>query len=229
MIDDLKNGESWRIFRIISEFTEGFDKLSSLGYAVSIFGSARMSPESKYYQDAAKIARLLSDNGFSVITGGGPGIMEAVNKGAAGGESSSVGLNIELPKEQTPNPYQDVSLEFRHFFVRKVMFVKYSMGYVCMPGGFGTLDEMFEALTLMQTHKAYPFPLILYGSEFWNGLLDWLSFHLVKNNMIEPHDLNYIAVTDDPEKVLEIMSYHRKWKAAKIEEATIEMDIPKEE
>lgn len=216
MIDDLKSGESWRIFRIISEFTEGVDRLSSIGYAVSIFGSARISPEDKYYKDAEKIAQLLSDNGFAVISGGGPGIMEAVNKGAFAGKSSSVGLNIELPKEQMPNPYQDVSLEFRHFFVRKVMFVKYSMGYVCMPGGFGTLDEMFEALTLMQTHKSPPFPLILYGSEFWKGLLDWLSFYLVKHNLIEAHDLNYIALTDDPEKVLEIMSYHRRWSEARI-------------
>lgn len=162
IIDDLKGDQSWRIFRIISEFTEGFDRLSGLCDAISIFGSARLPPEHPYYKKTVELASLLGQHDFAIISGGGPGIMEAANKGAHQQKQPSIGLNIELPMEQKPNPYQDLSLGFRYFFVRKVMFVRYSMGYVCMPGGFGTLDEFFESLTLMQTHKIYPIPLILW-------------------------------------------------------------------
>ncbi|MDD3763540.1 MAG: TIGR00730 family Rossman fold protein [Nevskiales bacterium] len=166
MIEDLKGDESWRMFRIISEFIEGFDKLSQLGFSVSIFGSARLEENSPYYRQAETIAQLLARNGFTIITGGGPGLMEAANKGAYDVHGRSVGLNISLPVEQHPNPFQDLALQFHYFFARKVMFVKYSMGYVCMPGGFGTLDEFFEALTLMQTHKIYSMPLVLFGSDY---------------------------------------------------------------
>ena len=159
IIEDLKGDQSWRIFRIISEFTEGFEKLSEVTDAISIFGSARLKPDDPYYIKTIELSTLLSQNGFAIITGGGPGVMEAANRGAYQQDQLSIGLNIELPMEQRPNPYQDISLDFRYFFVRKVMFVRYSMGYVCMPGGFGTLDEFFEALTLMQTNKIYPLPL----------------------------------------------------------------------
>ncbi|HUL11096.1 MAG TPA: TIGR00730 family Rossman fold protein [Methylococcaceae bacterium] len=220
MIEDLKGDESWRMFRIISEFTEGFDKLADIQYAVSIFGSARLKPETPYYQAAQTIAEILSSNGYSIISGGGPGIMEAANKGAWLKNAPSVGLNIQLPSEQRPNGYQNIALEFRYFFARKVMFVKYSIGYVCLPGGFGTLDEFFEALTLMQTHKIHPMPLILFGCEYWSGLLDWLKKNLVGNDLIEAHELNYITVTDDPLEVIDIMNKHREWKLKKILEAT---------
>ena len=165
MLEDLKGSETWRIFRIMSEFIEGFDELSDIGPAVSIFGSARFKEEDEYYKKAIEVAELLAQNAYAVITGGGPGVMEAANLGATNYKVTSVGLNIELPMEQKPNIYQNKSLRFRYFFARKVMFVKYSMGYVCMPGGFGTLDEFFEALTLMQTNKIHPLPLIMFGSE----------------------------------------------------------------
>ncbi len=211
-IDDLKGDQSWRIFRIISEFTEGFDRLSEVTDAVSIFGSARLMPEHHYYQETVELAELLGKNDFSIISGGGPGIMEAANKGAYNQEQLSIGLNIELPMEQAPNPYQNISLDFRYFFVRKVMFVRYSIGYICMPGGFGTLDEFFEALTLMQTNKIYPIPLILYGSKFWEGLLDWIKTTLIEYETISEEDLDLIVVTDDPAEVLDIMVRHREWK-----------------
>ncbi|MDD2758926.1 MAG: TIGR00730 family Rossman fold protein [Methylomonas sp.] len=212
IIEDLKGDQSWRIFRIISEFTEGFDELSGLCDAISIFGSARLSPDSVYYRKTVELAELLSKEGFAIISGGGPGVMEAANKGAQLQDQPSIGLNIELPMEQKPNPYQSLSLNFRYFFVRKVMFVRYSMGYVCMPGGFGTLDEFFEALTLMQTHKAYPLPLVLFGSDFWSGLMDWLKGKLIEYGTISPEDLELITVTDDPQKVVDIMVAHREWK-----------------
>jgi len=211
-IDDLKGDQSWRIFRIISEFTEGFDELSGLCDAISIFGSARLEPEHAYYQKTVELAQLLSKNGFAIISGGGPGIMEAANKGAQLQDQLSIGLNIELPREQKPNTYQSLSLNFRYFFVRKVMFVRYSMGYVCMPGGFGTLDEFFEALTLMQTHKIYPLPLVLFGSDFWGGLMAWLGTKLLEYGTISDEDLKLITVTDDPQQVVEIMVTHREWK-----------------
>jgi len=219
IIDDLKGDQSWRIFRIISEFTEGFDRLSGIYEGISIFGSARLEPDHPYYIKTVEVASLLAENGFTVITGGGPGIMEAANKGAAAKKQCSVGLNIELPQEQTPNPYQSISLDFRYFFVRKVMFVRYSIGYVGMPGGFGTLDEFFEALTLMQTHKIYPMPLILFGSEFWNGLLAWMKTTLIEYEVISEEDLTLIKITDDPQEVLDIMLEHRQWKQEQRQES----------
>ncbi len=212
IIDDLKGDQSWRIFRIISEFTEGFDELSGLCDAISIFGSARLHPEHEYYLKTVELAELLSKEGFAIISGGGPGVMEAANKGAHLQNQPSIGLNIELPMEQKPNPYQNLSLNFRYFFVRKVMFVRYSIGYVCMPGGFGTLDEFFEALTLMQTHKAYPLPLVLFGSDFWGGLMIWLKSKMLEYGTISAEDLDLITVTDDPDEVVRIMVAHREWK-----------------
>jgi uncharacterized protein (TIGR00730 family) len=181
--------------------------------AVSIFGSARLKPDHPYYIKTVELSTLLSQNDFAIITGGGPGVMEAANKGAFEQNQLSIGLNIELPMEQRPNPYQDISLDFRYFFVRKVMFVRYSMGYVCMPGGFGTLDEFFEALTLMQTHKIYPLPLVLFGTHFWGGLMDWIKTTLVEYETISKDDVHLIKVTDDIHEVLDIMVSHRKWKS----------------
>lgn len=212
MINDLKGNEAWRILRIMSEFIEGFDKLSRTKNAVSIFGSARFDENNPYYMHAEKISELLAENGFSVITGGGPGIMEAGNKGAYNKGQESVGLNIELPREESHNQYQTISMEYRYFFARKVMFVKHSIGYVCMPGGFGTLDEFFEALTLMQTCKIYPLPLILFGTEYWGGLLDWMKNTMLEEKTISKEDFSFIKLTDDPEEVIEIMKQHRNWK-----------------
>jgi uncharacterized protein (TIGR00730 family) len=212
MIEDFKGSETWRIFRIMSEFIEGFDELSDLGPAVSIFGSARFKEDNVYYKKSLEVAELLAKNGFAVITGGGQGIMEAANWGASNFKVKSVGLNIELPQEQVPNIYQNKYLRFRYFFARKVMFVKYSMGYVCMPGGFGTLDEFFEALTLMQTAKVHPMPLILFGSEYWGGLLSWMRGTMLRNGTVSEEDFSYIRLTDDPKEVAEIMVRHREWK-----------------
>ncbi|HHI92348.1 MAG TPA: TIGR00730 family Rossman fold protein [Gammaproteobacteria bacterium] len=212
MIEDLKGDESWRIFRIISEFTEGVDRLSNLGYAVSIFGSARLPPENPYYQQAVEMAKRLAKEDFAIITGGGPGIMEAANKGAFESQTKSVGLNIRLPHEQTANPYQDITLDYRYFFVRKVMFVKHSMGYVCMPGGFGTMDEFFESLTLMQTQKIYPMPMILFGVAYWQGLIDWMKNTMISNGTVSATDFDYITLTDDIDQVVETMVKQRKWK-----------------
>lgn len=215
LIDDLKGDESWRMFRIMSEFTEGIDKLSDLGYAVSIFGSARLKSENHYYQQAVEIAQRLAKEGFGIISGGGPGIMEAANKGALQENVKSVGLNIRLPQEQAPNAFQNISLDYRYFFVRKVMFVKHSMGYVCMPGGFGTLDEFFEALTLMQTEKIFPMPLILFGVEYWQGLMDWLRATMVPNGTISEGDFEFITLTDDIDKVVSTLVEFRAWKEEK--------------
>jgi hypothetical protein len=216
MIDDLKGDESWRMFRIISEFTEGFDKLSDLGFSISIFGSAQTSSTDSYYQKAQSLAGKLAREGYSIITGGGPGIMEAASKGAKEAGAKSVGLNIELPHEQVPNPFQNLKLEFRYFFVRKVMFVKYSMGYVCMPGGFGTLDEFFEALTLMQTNKIYPMPLILFGRDYWDGMYKWIEDTLLERGAISDDDLKLVHLTDDEDEVIEVINKHREWKLQKI-------------
>jgi len=224
MIEDLKGDESWRMFRIISEFTEGFDKLADIKYAISIFGSARLPPDSVYYQSAQTIAEVLASQGYSIITGGGPGIMEAANKGAWMRDAPSVGLNIQLPQEQKPNPYQNICLDFRYFFARKVMFVKYSIGYVCLPGGFGTLDEFFEALTLMQTHKTHPMPLILFGSDYWSGLLDWIKNTVLAQKLVDPEEVDYISITDDPLEVAAIMNRHREWKQRKIVESVSSAD-----
>jgi uncharacterized protein (TIGR00730 family) len=200
--------ESWRIFGIMSEFVEATERLAAIKPAVTIFGSARIPPGSPYYELAEKTARLLSDSGFSVISGGGPGIMEAANKGAFHGKSPSVGLNIQLPHEQQNNPYQDISQTFRHFFARKYMFVRFASAYVVMPGGFGTLDELMEALTLIQTGKARKIPLILVCTPFWQGMLDWFKQRLVEEKMVDPEDMKLIQLLDEPEQVVEAIFKH---------------------
>jgi uncharacterized protein (TIGR00730 family) len=200
--------ESWKIFQIMAEFVEGFERLSAIRPSVSLFGSARTPPGHPYYELAERIARRLSDSGFSVVSGGGPGIMEAANKGAHAGKSLSVGLNIELPLEQSANPYQDVALHFRHFFARKVMFVKYASAYVVLPGGFGTLDELAEILTLVQTGKSRRIPIILVGSAFWQGLLDWFEDKLVREHMIGGTDVDLFRLVDKPEEVVDAIFSH---------------------
>jgi len=203
--------ESWRVFGIMSEFVEATERLNAIRPAVSIFGGSRARPDHPYYMLAERIAREISDAGFSVISGGGPGIMEAANKGAFAGRSPSVGLNIQLPHEQRANPYQDVSQTFRHFFARKVMFVKFAIAYVVMPGGFGTLDELFEALTLVQTRKTRVMPIILVHEPFWRGLIDWFRQTLVSESMIDAGDVDLITVTDDPRTVVDtIFSHYEK-------------------
>ncbi|MFP6560997.1 TIGR00730 family Rossman fold protein [Paraburkholderia sp. B3] len=194
---------SWQMFTIMAEFIEATEYLSEIRPAVSIYGSARLKPDSKYYQLAIEIAGKVSDAGFAVISGGGPGIMEAANKGAHAGKSPSVGLNIELPHEQSGNQWQDISLRFRHFFTRKVTFVKNSDAVIVMPGGFGTLDELAEVLTLIQTKKSRHVPIILVGSEFWQGLLAWFRSALVPMGLINPEDMDLMQVIDDPDQVLE--------------------------
>lgn len=207
-MEDLKTSEAWRVFRIQAELIDGIETLNDLGPAISIFGSARLPEQSRYYQEAITVAHDLSRAKFSVISGGGPSIMAAANKGAYQQGGHSVGLNIELPFEQTPNPTQDISLSFRYFFVRKLMFVKYSIGYVVFPGGFGTLDEFFEALTLIQTQKIRQFPIILYGSDFWAGLIDWLKAQVLELGCINESDLDLFQIVDTPEEVLPIMQKH---------------------
>ncbi len=204
-IDELSNGtESWRIIRILAEMATAFDTLNCIDNpCVSIFGSARTKPDSPYYKDAEKISKLLAEDGYGIITGGGPGIMEAANKGASEGGGPSIGLHIELPNEQRCNKYVQTRCNFRYFFVRKLMFVKYAMGYVVMPGGMGTLDEFAEALVLTQTNRIKPFPVILYDSKFWNGLLDWLNSVMVEHGYIDANELeNCLIVCDDPEEVV---------------------------
>jgi hypothetical protein len=200
--------EAWRVFGIMSEFVEAAQRLTAIGPAVSIFGSARTLRDSPYYQLTETIARQLSDAGFSVISGGGPGIMEAANKGAFYGRSPSVGLNIQLPHEQTANEYQDISQTFRHFFARKYMFVRFASAYVVMPGGFGTLDELLEALTLIQTGKSQKIPIILVHEPFWRGIIDWFRSTLVSEKMIAPEDLDLIQVIDKPEEIVEAIFKH---------------------
>ncbi|MEW5787420.1 MAG: TIGR00730 family Rossman fold protein [Pseudomonadota bacterium] len=200
--------ESWRMFEIMAEFVEATERLSTIRPAVSIFGSARTKPDSAYYMLTEEIARKLSDAGFAVISGGGPGVMEAANKGAYFGKSPSVGLNIQLPHEQHTNPYQDVTQTFRHFFARKVMFVKFASAYVVMPGGFGTLDELMEALTLVQTGKTRKMPIILVQSSFWGGLVEWFRDRLVGEGMISPEDMDLIQVIDEPDQVVEAIFRH---------------------
>ncbi|SCX37370.1 MULTISPECIES: TIGR00730 family Rossman fold protein [Nitrosospira] len=201
--------ESWRVFRIMAEFVEATERLSSIRPAVSIFGSARTLPEHPYYKLTEQITRQLSDAGFAVISGGGPGIMEAANKGAYFGKSPSIGLNIQLPHEQHRNVYQDVSQTFRHFFARKYMFVKFASAYVVLPGGFGTLDELMEALTLVQTGKTRKMPIILVCSDFWRGMIDWLQQVLVSEGMIGPEDMNLIQMIDEPGEVVDaIFKYY---------------------
>jgi uncharacterized protein (TIGR00730 family) len=200
--------ESWRMFEIMAEFVEATERLAPIRPAVSIFGSARIPPDSAYYTLTESIARKLSDAGFAVISGGGPGVMEAANKGAFFGKSPSVGLNIQLPHEQHTNSYQDVSQTFRHFFARKVMFVKFASAYVVMPGGFGTLDELMEALTLVQTGKTRRIPIILVQSTFWGGLVDWFRDRLVGEGMISPEDMDLIQVIDEPDQVVDAIFRH---------------------
>lgn len=202
--NDFVNQDSWRVFRIMAEFVEGFEELAPLVNAVSIFGSARTKPDDKYYLAAEKTARLLGKGGFSVITGGGPGIMEAGNKGAFEAGATSVGLNISLPMEQHSNKYQTISLDFHYFYARKVMFVKYAKAFICFPGGFGTLDEFFETVTLIQTLKVEPFPIVLFGSEYWGGLVDWMKQHLLKS-FVDPEDIDIFRVVDTPEEAVKIV------------------------
>jgi uncharacterized protein (TIGR00730 family) len=201
--------DAWRIFQIMAEFVQGFEQLSNITPAVSLFGSARFAPDHPYYLLAEQIAHTLSEAGFSVVSGGGPGIMEAANKGAFAGRSPSIGLNISLPHEQHANHYQDISLNFKHFFVRKVMLVKYASAYVVLPGGFGTLDELAEILTLAQTQKVQPMPIILVQTTFWQGLLNWFKQTLVTHNTINPEDLNLVTVVDEAQEVVNtIFNYY---------------------
>jgi len=202
-INELAKEESWRMFRIIGELVEGFDKLSGVEPAVSIYGSARTKPEDELYTQTEEIARRLGEAGFSIITGGGPGVMEAANKGACEAGVTSVGLNIDLPEEQTANVYATRSITFTHFFVRKVMLVKYATAFIIMPGGLGTLDEMTELLTLMQTHKIRPFPIVLFDSEYWKGFLDWLRSSVLPQGYISEEDFSLLRVSDHPDEVVE--------------------------
>jgi uncharacterized protein (TIGR00730 family) len=206
--NEIKSNDSWSIFKIMGEFVQGFEALQRIGPCISIYGSARMKPDSPVYNDAREVARKLAERGYGVITGGGPGVMEAGNRGAHDMGGTSVGLNIELPFEQHHNPYidRDKSIDFDYFFVRKVMFVKYSQGFVVMPGGFGTLDELFEALTLVQTSKVDPVPIILYGSHFWAGLMDWIRGTLLAEYAtISPGDPDLLHVVDSAEAVVEVI------------------------
>jgi uncharacterized protein (TIGR00730 family) len=208
VVDALSIEESWRIFRIMAEFVDAIETLSEVRHAVSIFGSARTKPGDPSYQMAETLAGLLAEQGFGVITGGGPGVMEAANKGAAEVGGQSVGMNIRLPFEQKPNPFANINIDYKYFFIRKVMFVKYAMAYVILPGGFGTMDELFEALTLIQTKRIKPFPVILMGSEYWKGLVDWLKKTMLRDDKISPDDLELIKIIDDPhEAVRHIQKY----------------------
>jgi len=213
--NEIKTNDSWSIFKIMGEFVEGYEKLSAIGPCISIFGSARTIPEDKYYKLAEEIAAEIVDRGYGVITGGGPGIMEAANKGANKKNGKSVGLCIKLPFEDTNNKFidKDKELNFDYFFVRKVMFVRYAQGFVVMPGGFGTLDEVFEAITLIQTHKVEKFPIILVSSEFWSGMLDWIKETLLKeNNNISSKDLELIKIADTKEEVMDILEeFHNNY------------------
>ena len=209
--DGMPTPESWKIFQIMAEFVEGYERLAHIKPSVSIFGSARFKPDNIYYKLTEEIAYKLSDAGFTVVTGGGPGVMEAGNKGAYAGPSPSVGLNIQLPHEQSGNPYQDIGITFRHFFSRKVMFVKYATAYVVLPGGFGTLDELAEILTLVQTGKSAKIPIILVGSEFWQGLVQWFKDTLVENGTISPDDMDLFSVVEQADEVVKaIFEYYEQ-------------------
>ena len=207
-INEFQQGESWRMFRIIGEFVEGFDRMSGVGPAVSIYGSARTVPDDELYKQTIDIARSLGELGFTIITGGGPGVMEAANKGARLAGVDSIGLNIELASEQTINDYATRSITFKHFFVRKVMLVKYATAFVIMPGGLGTLDELTEVLTLIQTQMIRPFPVILFSGDYWKGFLDWLKSTVLAEKMISEEDFNLLRVCDKPEEVVEVV---QKW------------------
>lgn len=202
LVDAITVDESWRIFKILAEFVDGFETLSDISPCVSIFGSSQVRPSDEPYEKAVLIARKLAQNGFNIMTGGGPGIMEAANKGAMEGGAKSIGANIALPLEQECNPYADIKLEFKYFFVRKVMLIKYAQAYIGMPGGFGTLDEVFEALTLIQTKRIRPFPVILVGSEYWNGLWDWIRSTLLERKLISSEHMDLITILDHPDEVV---------------------------
>ena len=203
--DDFTQEDPWRVFRIMSEFVEGFEVLSEVGKAVSIFGSSRMKPTNKYYPLAEEVAYLLAKEGYAIITGSGPGIMEAANKGATRAEGHSIGLNIQIPTEQKPNQYVDTLIEFRYFFVRKVIFVKYAKAFVIMPGGYGTLDEFFEAINLIQTERIRKFPVVLMGSRYWKGMLKWLHQQVLAHGCISVGDLELFKVTDSPKEAVSII------------------------
>ena len=212
--NEIKTNDSWAIFKIMAEFVEGFERLSKIGPCVTIFGSARTKEDHEYYILAENIAYNLTTHGYGIVTGGGPGIMEAGNRGARRGKGTSVGLNIELPFEQHDNPYidSDKSLDFDYFFVRKVMFIKYSQGFVVMPGGFGTMDELFEAITLIQTKKIGKFPIVLVVTKYWSGLMDWIKNTLVKEGTIHMDDLNLISIVDTEDEVLEVINtFYKKY------------------
>lgn len=205
ILDELRLGDTWRLFRILAEFTNGYEKMSAYENSVTVFGSARAKPSSRWYRTARDLGRHLARRNFTVLTGGGPGVMEAANRGAFETGGISVGLNIELPEEQAPNKYVSKLISFRYFFVRKVMLVKYSRAFVIFPGGFGTMDELFEALTLMQTEKIAEFPVILFGKRHWSGLLRWMETHMEKNGYISSGDLGTLMVTDDIHEAIEII------------------------
>lgn len=209
-MDEAKVPEAWRVLRIQSELVDGIESLAKLGGAVTVFGGARFGSDSHYYDEAQKLGAILGDEGIPVITGGGPGVMEAANKGCFGSSSASVGLNISLPTEQEPNPYQDTSLEFRYFFVRKFMFVKHAVGFVIFPGGYGTMDELFEALTLVQTSKVRPFPIILLGADYWRGLIDWMRNTMLANGCINERELHLFSVVDDAESAAKTILQHAR-------------------
>jgi uncharacterized protein (TIGR00730 family) len=228
-MEELTGGETWRVFRIMSEFVEGFESLRDLGPAISIFGSARTKKDEWPYKTAMKMGEMLARRGFAVISGGGPGIMEAANRGARHGKGVSVGLNIQLPLEQKANRYQNKSLTFRHFFARKVMFVKYASGYVIMPGGFGTLDEFFESLTLIQTGKIRRFPVVLMGRKYWEGLIRWMESTLIDERTIDAEDLNMFYLTDSAEDAVEyIVKFHRD-SIRTVGERRMRSPLPKQE
>lgn len=205
LVDELTVKDTWRMFHILSEFVEGFETMPKVYPAVSIFGSARVSPKSMSYKMTEKIAGSLVKNGFNIISGGGPGIMEAANRGAAKAGGKSVGLHIHLPNEQKPNKYANVRLDFKYFFIRKVMFVKYAVAYVIMPGGFGTLDELFESITLIQTKRIRSFPVVLIDSKYWKGLIDWIKGTMIKEKTISEQDLDIFELVDDPDEAVEII------------------------
>ena len=203
--------DTWRVFRIMSEFVDGFETLRNIGPAISIFGSARTKRNNWAYRTTVKTAELLSRRGYAIISGGGPGIMEAANRGAKHGKGLSIGLNIQLPMEQVQNRFQNKSLYFRHFFSRKVMFVKYASGYIIMPGGFGTLDEFFESLTLIQTGKIRRFPVVMMGRKYWGGLIRWMETTMLKEGTISASDLDYFFLTDEPQEAVEhIVNFHKE-------------------
>jgi len=207
-VQDRHAKDTWTVFKIMGEFVEGFETLRPFWPSVSIFGSARVRRGSAHYRDAVHVAKALSEAGFSIITGGGPGIMEAANRGAREGKGRSIGLNIKLPYEQRPNEFADTVMQFHYFFARKVMFVKYACGFVALPGGFGTLDEVFEALTLKQTRKIHDFPVILFGTAYWEGLVSWVRKRLLEERMISRRDINLFQVTDDVDEVVELVQKH---------------------